>query len=544
MRLDGDAIPELRDELARVGALLATAPFPLPTPDREAAVATRDSLERTIREYLVPRLGDPDAPIVAVVAGPGGTGKSTVVNTLAQDRIGETGARRPTTVDPVLWAHRDHASRYWSEFVARVRERIGSTLEVVIGDDQLTSNLTLIDTPPIDWVAPDGRSPARDVLALADLCVFVTSPTRYADAASWEFLQEVRWRGIPLLFVLNRLPDDAAVEALLLADLAAHLYARELLLEPDPSQLLAVAENPVERWHGGLEPASVGPLRRELARISDPAMRRTVVESNVASALRNLIDRAQGVLAALDEQAVLASRLGEMVDAHYADETAALVEMLAAGGLAEAAGHETWERAAADLTGIVTHRAGRAAQATAEAWSGDEMGRTLLAGEGQALWRHGHDSEAVDAALQRWEQGLEALVSRHAHRGRLRPRARRRAVRHLWPVVLDPERTPDRRLTRTFPSSLDAVLEAARSSLAEELGAALRADAGRFRRVVDGGAVAAAATATVAGVQRITVLADLEPAPRPAALPTGDEQAGGDEESSEAPPGDPEVPDA
>jgi hypothetical protein len=538
MRLDDDALTDLRDELARVGALLAVAPFPLSTPDREAAVATRDSLERTIREYLVPRLGDPDAPIVAVVAGPGGAGKSTVVNTLAQDRIGETGARRPTTVVPVLWAHRDHASRYWSEFVARVQERVGSAVEVVIGDDQLTANLTLIDTPPIDWEASDGRSPARDVLALADLCVFVTSPTRYADAASWEFLQEVRWRGIPLLFVLNRLPDDDAVEALLLADLAAHLYARELLLEPDPSQLLAVAENPVERWHGGLEPASVGPLRRELAKISDPALRRTVVESNVASALRNLVDRAQGVLAALDEQAVLAARLDRMVDTRYAAETSALAEALAAGSLADAAGHETWERAAADLTGIVTHRAGRAAQATAEAWAEDDLGRALLAGDGRALWRHGHDSDAVEAALQRWPDELEELASGHSRRGRLRPRSRRRVVRRLWPRVLDPQRGPDRRLTRTFGSTLDAVVDAARDSLAGAMGAALEADAARFRRVVDGGAVAASATATVAGVQRITVLADLAPPPSeesPEATP---------EDPGEDPPEDAEVPDA
>jgi len=243
MRANGDAIPTLRDELARLGELLASAPLRLPTPDRAAALAIRDSIERTIREYLVPRLADPDAPIVAVVAGPGGTGKSTLVNSLAQDRIGNTGVKRPTTVDPVLWAHRDHASRYWSEFVARVRQRMGPAVEVVIGDDQLTANLTLIDTPPVDWTSPDGRRPALDVLALADLCVFVTSPTRYADAAPWEFLQEVRWRGIPLLFVLNRLPEDPDEQTALVEDLAAHLYARELLLEPDPSLLFAVAES-------------------------------------------------------------------------------------------------------------------------------------------------------------------------------------------------------------------------------------------------------------------------------------------------------------
>jgi hypothetical protein len=111
-------------------------------------------------------------------------------------------------------------------------------------------------------------------------------------------------------------------------------------------------------------------------------------------------------------------------------------------------------------------------------------------------------------------------------------------VRRLWPRVLDPQRGPDRRLTRTFGSTLDAVVDAARDSLAGAMGAALEADAARFRRVVDGGAVAASATATVAGVQRITVLADLAPPPSeesPEATP---------EDPGEDPPEDAEVPDA
>ncbi len=537
MRANGDAIPTLRDELARLGELLASAPLRLPTPDRAAALAIRDSIERTIREYLVPRLADPDAPIVAVVAGPGGTGKSTLVNSLAQDRIGNTGVKRPTTVDPVLWAHRDHASRYWSEFVARVRQRMGPAVEVVIGDDQLTANLTLIDTPPVDWTSPDGRRPALDVLALADLCVFVTSPTRYADAAPWEFLQEVRWRGIPLLFVLNRLPEDPDEQTALVEDLAAHLYARELLLEPDPSLLFAVAESGVERWHGGLEPAAVGLLRKELAKISDPALRRTVLQSNAALAVRNLVERSEQVIEVLDEHAVLAAHLEAVVDAHYAAETAALSETLAQGGLAEQAGHETWERAAADLVGVVTRRAGRAAQGTAEAWAGDELGRRLLAGEGQGLWRHTHDTGAVEAALLGWEQELGGLAARHARRGRLRPGPRERAVRHLWPLVLDPARQPSRRLIRRFPSTLDAVLGNARAALTEQLHTALQADAARFHHLLDGATIAAAATAISGRVQRIVALIDPERATEPEspeAVPSDEEERTEETEATDA----------
>jgi len=145
MQADSVAIAALRPRLEKLTQLLEQVEFPLPTDDQEEAEHARAAIIRTINEYLIPRLDEPDAPVVAAVIGPSGTGKSTVVNSLANDRISDVGPLRPTTRSPVLWAHRDHGGRYWSEFVARVRERVGSTVEVVIGDDELTKELTVID---------------------------------------------------------------------------------------------------------------------------------------------------------------------------------------------------------------------------------------------------------------------------------------------------------------------------------------------------------------------------------------------------------------
>ncbi|MDJ0923837.1 MAG: 50S ribosome-binding GTPase, partial [Acidimicrobiia bacterium] len=233
MQADAIAITALRPRLEQLAALLESARFNLPTSGKEDAERARLAIVRTINEYLLPRLDDPKAPVVAAVIGPSGTGKSTVVNSLANDRISDVGPLRPTTRNPVLWAHRDHGNRYWSEFVARVRERVGATVEVVIGDDELTKQLTVIDTPPSEFMTPAGRKPAVDALALADLCVFVTSPSRYADISAWNFLREIRWRGVPMLFVLNRLPPDRDQAVALLNDFAARLHNYGLLLEPD-----------------------------------------------------------------------------------------------------------------------------------------------------------------------------------------------------------------------------------------------------------------------------------------------------------------------
>jgi len=509
MRVDSAAIPTLRDELARLGELFAEAKLGLLTAAPSSVVETRDSLERMIRDYLVPRLADPEAPIVAVVAGPSGSGKSTLLNSLAQDRIGHAGVRRPTTVNPVLWAHRDHSSRYWNEFVARVRRRIGSAAEVVIGDDRLTANLTLIDTPPVDWISPSGGRPALDLLALADLCVFVTSPARYADAAPWEFLQEVRWRGIPLIFVMNRLPADPDQQTALLEHLAAHLHARGLLNEPDASILFTVTEGTVEPRHGGLDPAVVSDLREKLEKISDPAVCRGVVESNAYSSVHNLVDRAGRLVEALDENATTATLLESMVMVQYTVGWAGMKNMVEHGELAELAAHKTWSKAVADLTSILTHRTGLAARAAAEAWAGSEVGSRLLADEGQSLWRHTRDTaDKTRDSLERWAEEVGDLVSAHSRPSRIRQGTRRRIVQRIWSMVLDPSLAPSRALRRRCPGSEAELVAAARSSLVERLEAAFEADAARFRVLVDGAGTATATEAIAAQVERIANLID------------------------------------
>jgi hypothetical protein len=483
MQADAVAIAALRPRLEKLTEQLQEAEFLLPTAGRDQAEHARIAIIRTITEYLIPRLDEPEAPVVAAVIGPTGTGKSTVVNSLANDRISDVGPLRPTTRNPVLWAHRDHGGRYWSEFVARVRERVGPTVEVVIGDDELTKQLTVIDTPPLEFVAGSGRRPAVDALALADLCVFVTSPSRYADIAAWDFLREIRWRGVPMLFVLNRLPPDRDEAVAILNDFARRLHGNGMLLEPDAAMVFGINEALGDRWHGGLDPAAVGALRNELGAVSNSGYRKTLVSTTAYTTGRNVVDRSRLVLAELRTMAAVSAVLDEAVTTSYSGQAAEIAAMLEAGELSEVARHDSWSEAAVDLTAIVTRRAGVAAQQTARDWLEDEAGAQLLDGKGTSLWRHTEDTSwDVQGMLEDWERTLAELGSRHSRSGSLRPRTSKRLAAKSWRLVMAPGTKPAPLVRRKLKGNLPSFAADAQNSLGEVITGALDLDAARFRR--------------------------------------------------------------
>ena len=62
-----------------------------------------------LEDYVIPRLMTLDAPLLAVVGGSTGAGKSTLVNSLVGTRVTTPGVLRPTTRSPVLVHHPDDA---------------------------------------------------------------------------------------------------------------------------------------------------------------------------------------------------------------------------------------------------------------------------------------------------------------------------------------------------------------------------------------------------------------------------------------------------
>ncbi|MGW1072749.1 dynamin family protein [Streptomyces sp. NPDC002537] len=102
-----DVRPRLLDALSALRDRVDAARFPLPLPGAARARQNRAELLAQLDDYLVPRLCAPEAPLLAVVGGSTGAGKSTLVNSLVGRRVTAAGVLRPTTRTPVLVCHPD-----------------------------------------------------------------------------------------------------------------------------------------------------------------------------------------------------------------------------------------------------------------------------------------------------------------------------------------------------------------------------------------------------------------------------------------------------
>lgn len=472
-----DVLSAVRRSLESIADSLDGVRFVIPGPERDGREASRRAVIDTIRQYLLQRLREPDAPVVAALVGLSGVGKSTLLNSLAQDTVSPSGVVRPTTTHGVLWAHRDHAARYWTEFVGRVRRQIGPTTDVVIGSDPLTRHLTFVDTPPLEVTPAETATTAVETLMFADICVFVTSASRYADAAPLGLLDTARDRGIPILFVLNRLPVDPDERRQLLVDFADKLVDAGFLREPDPDFIFGVEEASSLRWHGGLAPNAVASLRKELSEVSDPEFRIIVIDETAEATVQAIADRAESLAVMLQAEGDDRRRLKLRAREIYAEAEAHLRADLAAETFSALSGHEVWSQASIDLSGLVTRAAGIAAGKVAREWLAHPDGPGLLDPGHEGLRRHGPlTADAARSELDDWMQGLPDLVAAGRQR-RPRKRKTKRLVDHLWRVALDRSFETRR---RKEPGA--GTVSRARDALGDAMARSLQFDAERFSR--------------------------------------------------------------
>src|SRR3712207_1674043 len=100
--------PELADALREADALgelrrlAGGLRLGLLTPGADGVRRVQAELVGQVDDYLLPRLRQLDAPLLAVVGGSTGAGKSTLVNSLVGDNVTKAGWLRPTTRGPVL----------------------------------------------------------------------------------------------------------------------------------------------------------------------------------------------------------------------------------------------------------------------------------------------------------------------------------------------------------------------------------------------------------------------------------------------------------
>lgn len=285
------------DELSALREALAAVPVD-DTGDR--ARELRSGLLAELEGHLIPRLAHPQAPIVVALTGPTGSGKSTLVNGLAGRAVTPAGALRPTTRTPVL-VHRPEDARW---FPGERRSVPAWTTVHPVSSPRLPPGVALLDTPDIDTARDGARGQSEHLLAAADVWLFVTTATRYADALPWQTLRLAGGRRADLAVVLDRVQSDAVDS--LRQDLQELLSQNGLV----DASLLVVTETALT--DGQLPAASVAPVRAWLEGLAAGGARRAdVLQRTIAGAVAALAEP----VAELDRLAGGAPRLVEAAQA-------------------------------------------------------------------------------------------------------------------------------------------------------------------------------------------------------------------------------------
>lgn len=326
-----DAVTNLRDVVA--GAEFRTDPEA-----HSKARAVVDQLD----DYVLPRLANIDAPLLAVVGGSTGSGKSTLVNAIVGEKVTQSGVIRPTTRQPVLVTNPKDEAWFNSTHVlpGLARERGDATANPqatslrIVPSNAVSQGMALLDAPDFDSIDDVNRQLAGQLLAAADLWVFVTTPARYADQLVWNFLHDAASRNIEVIVILNRVDEDSAATV---PDDLRRMMAEAGLGD---STLFTV---PLAKDFGTFLPNElVAPIRVHLQKLADDsAARRIMAGKTVMGAMGKLNSRVYELADTQQRSEEFAANLSEALDATYDNAAEHVIDATSDGNLLR---HEVLQR--------------------------------------------------------------------------------------------------------------------------------------------------------------------------------------------------------
>jgi hypothetical protein len=462
------ALTGLRDTLANTS-------YALQLPSAEQAAAAGTAIVRQLDDYLLPRLGQLDAPLLVVVGGSTGAGKSTLVNSMVRAPVSPAGVLRPTTRAPVLACHPADAPWFSSARLLPGLTRTSTkaddpqTLQIVTAP-ALERGLALLDAPDIDSVVDSNRALAVQLFAAADLWLFVTTAARYADAVPWDLLRDARGRGTAIAMILDRVPSGAA-EAIE-PHLTAMLSANDLAEVP----MFVLPETQLD-GQGLLPERVIAGLRDWLTELARSATARAeVIRQTVEGAISALESSVRRLALAADDQITAVETLTISVRAAYRTARSTVEHGVRDGVLLRGEVLARWQelvgtgdmmralqvrigrlrdRVAAALTGrtapgekfqaaletglvaLVRSAAADAAEQATTAWRLHPAGTVLLAGAPVDLSKPSADlRERIERLVRDWQRGVLDLVRNEAGEKRALARASAYAVNATGLLVM------------------------------------------------------------------------------------------------------------
>lgn len=248
----------------------------------QVAVAQRDQLRHRLREHLIARGRDLDAPLVVVLVGSTGVGKSTIINSLVGP-VTTTSAQRPTTLTPVLVHHPDDELWLAGNRILEGFEKIrienedetpaprnpNQPLMKVKVSDKLPSGIVLVDTLDTDSYREENRHITAHLAEVGDLWIFVTTAQRYAQPQGLALLRQAVKRQAAVGIVLNRVGRGGLIDSK--QGLSEKLV--EVGLPETP--IFTILESELEQ--GSIPESDLEPLRKWLEAIASDALLRSAL---------------------------------------------------------------------------------------------------------------------------------------------------------------------------------------------------------------------------------------------------------------------------
>ena len=438
------------DDLGRVAENLAAV-----ANERESSLgahATDEAQRRSrqlldhLRGHVLPRVRSLDAPLLVLLIGPTGAGKSSLLNALAGFSASPAGVIRPTTRDVIVVARPADRESLLGEGAA-LSLLAGGRVRLVERED-VPEGIALLDSPDVDSIEHANRELTDRLAEAADLGIFVTTATRYADRVPWDVLARARDRALPLIVVVNRMPADAEDRTTVLEDVRRLLSENGVVVEPGTESggavdIVAIAEGALEPSIDGLAPAAVAAITARIDALgADREARRALAARALAGSLGGLVPLVERVADDLEHEAIEADALRRVATHAFATEAIGLRERLKGGTFLRAEALRQWQAfvgadeitrffssgigkirgtlsalvrgtprapvaevrddALADVTALARSHASEAARRTATAW-GEERSTTGLVAADAGLWSvsPGFDAE-LRGALEEW----------------------------------------------------------------------------------------------------------------------------------------------